>query len=178
MYVTIPCNLQEFYNGCLKTITYERQQLALDGHTIKTQTQSKEIVVKPGFSPINHFTFRGEGHQMRKYKTDLIIQFQEVPFINPWQMSEFSTYKRKGNDLVYTASITLQQALNAEPVILSTLDGRKLAAPVDRIVSPGTVITIPYEGMPIYLGRHNDEVPKGNLYIKFIIHFPKTLKED
>jgi DnaJ-class molecular chaperone len=53
-----------------------------------------------------------------------------------------------------------------------------LAAPVDRIVGPTTIITIPYEGMPAYLGTHHDEYPKGNLYIKFLIKFPKTLTED
>ena len=79
VFVTVSCTLQEFYNGCFKTVSYERQQLALDGHTIKTQTQLKEIIVKPGYSNLNLLTFKGEGHQMRKYKTDLIINFAEVP---------------------------------------------------------------------------------------------------
>jgi DnaJ-class molecular chaperone len=73
--VDIPCTLQEFYNGCIKTISYQRQQLALDGHTTKLQTQSKDIIVKPGFSPNNHFIYKGEGHQTRKLKTDLVVKF-------------------------------------------------------------------------------------------------------
>jgi hypothetical protein len=52
--------------------------------------------------------------------------------------------------LVYTANITLQQAINAEPVILQTLDGRMISAPVDSIIGPKTVVFIPYEGMPIF----------------------------
>jgi hypothetical protein len=70
--------LFEFYNGCVKNISYQRQQLALDGHTVKTTTQEKKIIVKPGYSHINNLTFKGEGHLMRKYNTNLIISFVQV----------------------------------------------------------------------------------------------------
>ena len=80
--------------------------------------------------------------------------------------------------MVYTANITLQQAINAEPVILQTLDGRMISAPVDSIIGPKTVVFIPYEGMPIFWGRHFEQVVKGHLFVKFVIEFPKTLRED
>jgi len=48
-------------------------------------------------------------------------------------------FKRKGNNLIYIARITLLQALNSEPVTLTTLDGRKLFVPLDEIISPKSV---------------------------------------
>ena len=61
-----------------------------------------------------------------------------------------------------------------------TLDGRFLCAPVDSIIGPKTVITIQNEGMPIFTSRKADdnEIQRGDLYIRFEISFPKTLKED
>jgi DnaJ-class molecular chaperone len=90
---------------------------------------------------------------MRKYKTDLVVQFKEVQSDDKKQRQVLDKYKRNGNNLVFTATISLQQAINAEPVLVPTLDGRMIAAPVDSIVGPRSVITVPYEGMPIFYGR-------------------------
>lgn len=51
--------------------------MALDGHTIKTVQVEKTIAVKPGYSQVNNLTFKGEGHHMKKYQTDLIVSFIE-----------------------------------------------------------------------------------------------------
>lgn len=84
------------------------------------------------------------------------------------------------NDLIYTHKITLVQALNSEPVSLTTLDGRKLTITMDEIISPQTVKLVKGEGMPIF----NKENPlenllfkdkKGDLYIKFDIKFPSFI---
>ena len=102
---------------------------------------------------------------------------EELPDKSSPLYSLISRYTRKGNDLVYTYSMTLQQAINCEPVKIKTLDGRTLVVSVDTIVSPKFVKKIDGEGMPIlYRGRpERDEMAKGDLYIKFDIRFPKTL---
>ncbi len=84
------------------------------------------------------------------------------------------------DDLLYTQKINLVQALNSEPVSLTTLDDRKLTIAMDEIISPQTIKLVKGEGMPIY----NKEDPiqnllfkekKGDLYIKFEITFPKFI---
>jgi DnaJ family protein B protein 13 len=60
--VRLPCSLKELYNGCMKTISYERQAVALDGKTVNNIICNKTIEVKPGSDPINNYTFKGEGH--------------------------------------------------------------------------------------------------------------------
>jgi len=32
--VSVPTTLKEFYNGCLKTVSYERQTISLDGKSL------------------------------------------------------------------------------------------------------------------------------------------------
>ena len=63
---------------------------------------------------------------------------------------------RKGNDLIYTCKISLQQALKAEPAEILTLDGRLLKVPIDHLITPKTVIRIEGEGMPILKTKKDD----------------------
>ena len=74
--------------------------------------------------------------------------------------------------------IDLVQALNSEPVRLTTLDGRKLAISVDEIISPSTVKIVHGEGMPIFkdeMDVRDLNIKKGDLYIKFDIKFPEYI---
>lgn len=90
-------------------------------------------------------------------------------------------FRRKCNDLIYFHTISLIDALKAEPVFLTTLDDRKLAISIDEIISPQTVKFVKGEGMPIYedITQNSDNllkpVKKGNLYIKFNVIFPKYI---
>jgi DnaJ-class molecular chaperone len=58
-------------------------------------------------------------------------------------------YKRKNNDLIYTHSLSLKQAINCEPANITTLDGRILLVPLDFIAGQKTIKKIEGEGMPI-----------------------------
>jgi len=88
--------------------------------------------------------------------------------------------KRRGNNLIYTCRVTLQQALKAEPAFVHTLDGRLIKVPVDHVITPKTVIKIESEGMPIINAPGTDplDAPKrGDMYVKFDIRFPKKLTD-
>ena len=39
--VIVPTTLKEFYNGCIKTVSFQRQTVALDGKTVSTATCNK-----------------------------------------------------------------------------------------------------------------------------------------
>ena len=86
----------------------------------------------------------------------------------------------EGKDLIYNHTISLTDALKSEPVEIQSLDDRKLIITMDEIISPQTIKLIKGEGMPIY----NKEDPiksllfradRGDLYLKFIIIFPKFI---
>jgi len=53
---------------------------------------------------------------MKKYKTDLIIAFSLSSGNDNAQNDILARYSRKGNNLFYGASISLKQALAADPV--------------------------------------------------------------
>lgn len=183
VFVQIPCSLLEFYNGSMKTVKYVRQELSLDGHSVKTVAVSKTVAVRAGYSQNNTLTFKGEGHLMKKYHSDLVVNFVEsndaLKLTQPKQHKLLQHYHRKGNDLIFTAKISLQNAINTEPVKVETLDGRLLSVPVDKIVGPKSVIRLEGEGMPVYESRKQEEsqVARGDLFIKFDIAFPKKLTE-
>ena len=77
VFVQIPCTLLEFYNGSIKTVKYMRQELSLDGYSVKTVSVAKTVAVKPGYSQNNALTFKGEGHLMKGYHSDLVVSFVE-----------------------------------------------------------------------------------------------------
>lgn len=139
VYVTVKCNLQEFYNGCIKHITYQRQQVALDGQNMTIQTVEKKINVKRGMANKNMLIFKEEGNVLRNGPpTELIVQFEldQSPCSKNENASLLPRYTRKGNDLIYTHSLSLQEAMSGEPVRIETLDGRTLIQNIDEFISP------------------------------------------
>jgi DnaJ-class molecular chaperone len=126
--VVVPTTLKEFYNGCVKTINYERQMVALDGKSLIKQTCNKQIVIKPGMDPNCNFTFHGEGHQQPgRPSSNLFVNFVAVPH-HP-STPEYhitSRYSRFKKDLFYKKQISLQDAINCRPVKIPLLDGRQI----------------------------------------------------
>jgi len=175
VHVEVPVTLAEFYNGCVKVAVYSRQVVALDGHTAKTEECLKTLVVKPGQAAGTTLRFKGDGNQqLKRESTDLIVTLVEASV--PDQKAT-----RRGNDLIFSCQVSLQQALRAEPAELVTLDGRLLKVPVDEVVTPKTLIKIEGEGMPIPPVKGADPLEplrKGDLYVRFEIKFPKKLSDD
>lgn len=182
--VEVPVTLQEFYHGCVKLVVYKRQTLALDGYTVREEGEEcvKAVVIKAGQVPGATLKYKGEGNeQFKRQPTDLIITLVEDS-----SNSEGNT-RRKGNDLIYTCKVTLQQAIRAEPATVETLDGRLIKVPVDHVITPRTVIKIDGEGMPILPSAQPtegdsttdplDAPRRGDLYVKFDIQFPRKLTE-
>ena len=118
------------------------------------------------------------GHEsFGAHPSNLIVKFAQKPLAN---------FQRKGDDLIYTHSLTLVQALHMQPVAVDTLDSRKVfVAPTD-VISPSTELRVANEGMPRELtGNPVDDTttqlqlesdrPKGDLIVRFNIVFPKKV---
>eukprot|EP01009_Symbiontida_sp_KSa7_P006627 NODE_2980_length_432_cov_440.417755_g2476_i0.p1 GENE.NODE_2980_length_432_cov_440.417755_g2476_i0~~NODE_2980_length_432_cov_440.417755_g2476_i0.p1 ORF type:complete len:107 (+),score=35.73 NODE_2980_length_432_cov_440.417755_g2476_i0:28-321(+) len=78
-----------------------------------------------------------------------------------------------GDDLVFVADITLEQALCGFEMTVESLDGRLLRVFIDEVVHPQYVRVVEREGMPGYGDR-----PRGNLLIEFRTSFPSYLTAD
>lgn len=121
------------------------------------------IHIKPGWKKGTKITFPEKGNQEPGAAPgDLIFVVDEKPH---------DTFKRDGNDLVFTKRITLLDALTGRTIKVTTLDGRNLVIPLTEVIKPGHEEVIQNEGMPI----SKEPGKKGNLRIKIDIKFPSRL---
>lgn len=138
----------------------------------------KMVQVDPGFSEKTVLTFKGMGNQAPKQQsTNLVVTFNQVAS---------NEFRRSGDDLILTHAVTFEDTLRLKPVQVKTLDGRNLTLGFDELISPQTVRIVKGEGMPQAAPEDDkdnkpvklmelSQVPKGDLYIRFDISFPKQL---
>lgn len=120
------------------------------------------INIKPGWKKGTKITFPEKGNETPgTIAADLMFVVDEKPH---------ETFKRDGNDLIYTHRVPLQEALTDCTVKIKTLDGRNLTVQVPEVITPGYEKVVPGEGMPI-----KNTGKKGNLKIKFNVKFPARL---
>jgi DnaJ-class molecular chaperone len=83
--------------------------------------------------------------------------------------------------------VSLEQALLSEPVKIRALDGRNIIATIDEVITPQTLKVVEGEGMPISVTPNADalavltssgQLPRGNLYVRFDIQFPKKISNN
>ena len=172
--VELYCTLEELYNGCTKTVKYKKCNLSLDNKSQEEKECSIDVEILPGYDKTTVIPFKELGNEAPGMKTsDLLIHIRECN--NP-------CFKRVNkNDLIYIHKLNLADALNSEPVKLTTLDNRKIAISMDEIIAPQTIKVVKNEGMPIYQKETNVRdmrIKKGDLYIKFDIEFPEYIKTE
>ena len=173
--ISLPCTLEELYNGCIKIITYSKNTLNYDTRTTSIKETSIKVEILPGFGKGTELKYPLKGNESPGRKnSDLIVKIKEIPH---------QTFKRVNkNDLLYTHKIGLRDALNSTPVIFNHLDGRVLNISIDEIISPDTVKVVKNEGMPIIdeerpIESITIDCKKGDLYIKFDIQFPDYIND-
>lgn len=158
------CSLEELYGGCSKKFKVTRQKLEMDGKTTRPEDHIMTIEVQKGWREGTKITFTGEGDEQVGMNTgDVVFLLKEKPH---------PLFKRNKNDLVFTAKISLVEALTGTTVQVPTLDGRKISVPITEIVRPNVPVVVPGEGMPTAKGG------KGDLRIEFDVQFPDMLTED
>ena len=169
--IELECTLEELYNGCVKNVKYNRKKVSSDSITLKDVEDSIDVEILRGYDKNSVIRFKDMGNEgLGEKNSDLVIKIKE---------KKNKLFKRVNkNDLIYIHEISLSQALNGDPVRLTTLDNRKIAISIDEIISPSTIKKVPGEGMPIYkkeLSVRDLEIEKGDLYIKFHIIFPEYI---
>jgi len=162
----LPCSLEELFNGCTKRLNITRKRLAPNGLSLVDDTKALSIQVKPGWKRGTKITFPKEGDEAPGVTpADVVFVLAEKPH---------KDFVREGNDLVYTAKITLAESLTDCAVQVPTLDGRVLSIPCNEVVHPGYQKTIEGEGMPI----SREPGKRGSLILRFQIQFPDYLSDE
>ncbi|KAL9645074.1 hypothetical protein ABK040_004565 [Willaertia magna] len=160
---TVMCSLEDLYKGKTKRIKITKQVLNDDGKTTRKESKILTFPIKRGFKKGTKIRFEKEGDQAPNIiPADVVFEIDEMPH---------DRFKREGNNLIFTAYISLKDALAGGVVDIRTLDDRILKIPVNEIVSPGYTKVVPNEGMP--LSKNPEQ--KGDLIIKFNVQFPRYL---
>ncbi|XP_076924353.1 uncharacterized protein LOC143586761 [Bidens hawaiensis] len=161
----LSCGLEELYKGSKRKMQISRIVLDDNGKP-GTLEEILTIHIKPGWKKGTKITFPEKGNQEAGAAPgDLIFVIDEKPH---------DTFKRDGNDLVFTKRISLLEALTGKTIKVTTLDGRNLVVPITDIIKPGHEEVIQNEGMPI----SKEPGKKGNLRIKIDIKFPSRLSSE
>lgn len=158
------CTLQELYMGSVRKMKISRTLCDASGKRISVG-EVLDIHIQPGWRHGMQITYKGKGDEIPGGEPgDVIFTVQE---------KEHAYFVRDGNDLVYTAPITLLQALTGFTITIPTLDDRQLRVVVSEVVRPGHKVILKGEGMPSAqnLGM------KGDLKISFEIEFPNEVSD-
>ena len=108
--IEVPCTLAELYNGCKKTLAYNRSHLNADNSSYRQEQYQKTIEILKGSSSETVILFPNEGNQYKSYPTtNLVFKIVELPH---------ESFVRSGNNLIYNSKISLVEALAALPMQL------------------------------------------------------------
>lgn len=131
----------------------------------KTQSERKilEVHIEPGMKDGQRIVFRGEGDQEPDVVPgDVIFVVDEKPH---------STFKRRGDDLIYDYEVDLLTALAGGEFYIKHVSGEYLKVVIipGEVIGPNSIKVVEGKGMPIQkLGGY------GNLFIKFTVKFPSN----
>ncbi|KRT78784.1 Chaperone, partial [Oryctes borbonicus] len=134
------------------------------GKKVCNETKILEVHIDKGMKENQKIYFRGEGDQQPDIEPgDVVIILQQKPH---------EKFQRSGDDLYFSHTITLSEALCGLSFIIRHLDGRDILVrnPPGQVIKPGDVKAVVGEGMPLF----KNPFDKGNLYVKFEIRFPEN----
>uniref|UniRef100_G3PUN1 Zgc:122979 n=1 Tax=Gasterosteus aculeatus TaxID=69293 RepID=G3PUN1_GASAC len=119
--------------------------------------------VKKGWKAGTKITFPREGDETPNNTP------ADITFI--LRDKEHAQYKRDGSNIVYTATITLKEALCGCTVNVPTLDNRMMPLPCSDVIKPGAVRRLRGEGLPM----PKSPSQRGDLVVEFQVLFPDRI---
>jgi len=138
------------------------------GQKVIQKAKTIEVDLDKGAPDGKRYTFVGESDEFPGVEAgDVQVEIM---------VEKHKKFIRKGADLVYTADITLMEALTGFKMVVTHLDDRKVLIQSKQgdIIKPGVLKTVRECGMPFFEGGYKF----GNLYIAFNIVFPEKLDKN
>lgn len=156
-------SLEDINTGCVKKMRISRKVLQPDGN-LRQEEKILNIDIKPGWKAGTKIIFPKDGDQGRnKIPADIVFVLKDKPH---------PVFKREGSDLMYTAKITLKQALCGCSVEVPTLMGpTRTLNFTNEVIKPSTIKRIQNAGLPL----PKELTRRGDLLVTFDIVFPERL---
>jgi len=152
-------------NGEGQVIKEKDKCTACKGQKVNQVSKTLEVDIDKGAPDGKRYSFVGESDELPGVEPgDVIVEIQ---------VEKHKKFVRKGADLIYSADISLLEALTGFELTIEHLDKRKIHVKSNpgQIIKPGVLKTVVDCGMP-FLDR---PYKNGNLYINFNIVFPDKL---
>ncbi|KAF7649977.1 hypothetical protein LDENG_00133320 [Lucifuga dentata] len=157
--------LEEVLYGCTKKMKISRKRLNPDGRTVRTEDKILQVEIKKGWKEGTKITFTKEGDETpTNIPADIVFVLKDKPH---------PVFQRDGADVIYTAKVSLREALCGCTVNAPTLNGRTLSVSTTDVVQPGTKRRISGEGLP-YTKRPDH---RGDLIVMYEVKFPERLSK-
>ena len=159
-------SLEDIASGTTKKMKISRKVLNPDNRSTRIEDKVLTIDVKPGWKAGTKITFPREGDQgPNTIPADIVFVIKDKahPF-----------FKREGADLIYTAKISLKEALCGTTITVPTLDNRKKQVAISDVINPYTEKRIAGEGLPY----PKQPTKRGDILVKFDIKFPDSLNSN
>ncbi|KAG2429150.1 hypothetical protein HYH02_014185 [Chlamydomonas schloesseri] len=151
--------LEELYAGTTKKMKINRKVKG------KPQEEILEIAVRPGWKKGTKITFQEKGDEDQGIiPADIVFVIDEKPH---------PRFRREGNDLYFTAVVSLADALCGTTLQIPHLDGTTIELPIRDVIRPGESKVLRGKGMPIT----KEPGTFGNMVLKFDVKFPRELSD-
>eukprot|EP01105_Mastigella_eilhardi_P013265 TRINITY_DN3013_c0_g1_i1.p1 TRINITY_DN3013_c0_g1~~TRINITY_DN3013_c0_g1_i1.p1 ORF type:complete len:370 (-),score=82.94 TRINITY_DN3013_c0_g1_i1:94-1203(-) len=166
----LPCSLEELFKGCTRRLRVTKTIVDKQTGVQRQESKILTVDVKPGWKEGTRITFDKEGDDLHPGEVppaDIVFVVRQKPH---------SLYTRDGDDLVYTVSVTLTQALTGTTLTLPHVDGsgREVAVEIPKVITPRYQKRIRGEGMPVSAKRGGGHGERGDLVVKFGVPFPQS----
>jgi len=162
---TFSCTLEELYRGHNKRLRINRTIYNSRGEATP-ESKIIQIPVPAGAEAGTEFLVSNSGDIYpggNPAGNDMIFVLEEKPH---------NYYIRDGKDLIYTAKITLAQALTGVKIKLPALDGNQVEVLIRDVIKPGYEKRIVGKGMPV--PKSNGSY--GDIVVKFDIQWPNRIE--
>ncbi|XP_026158301.1 dnaJ homolog subfamily B member 1b [Mastacembelus armatus] len=158
--------LEEVLTGCTKKMKISRKRLNPDGRTTRTEDKILEVQIKKGWKEGTKITFPKDGDETpTNIAADVVFVLKDKPH---------TLFKRDGSDIIYTAKVSLRDALCGSTINAPTLEGKTVTVSSTDIVHPGMKRRISGEGLP-YPKRPDR---RGDLIVEYEVKFPEKLSQN
>ncbi|XP_051552598.1 dnaJ homolog subfamily B member 5-like [Myxocyprinus asiaticus] len=156
-------SLEEIFHGCTKRMRITRQRLNPDRRSMRTEDKILNIVIKRGWKEGTKITFPKEGDETpENIPADIAFVLKD---------KGHPLFKRDGSNIIYTAKISLKEALCGCTVNIPTIDNRVIPLPCNDLIKPGTIKRLRGEGLPF----PKNPSQHGDLIVEFQVRFPDRI---